>query len=96
MVLVMVLVMVMVMVMVHGTMFNKLDVESRLAGTPHRVICINVKHLINLTINFQFFFPAILRYIYQNPKSGKNLANIRYKHYIRYKSVINNAIITKI
>jgi hypothetical protein len=48
------------------------------------------------TINFLFFFhpPPILRYIYI--KSGQNLANIRYMHFIRYKSVINISIITKI
>jgi hypothetical protein len=30
------------------------------------------------------------------PKSGQIRANIRYMHYIRYKSVINISIITKI
>ena len=45
------------------------------------------------TINFLFFPTHFAVHI---PKPGQNLANIRYMHFIRYKSVINISIITKI
>ncbi len=47
---------------------------------------------IRYTINFHFFSSHFAVHI---PKSGQIRANIRYKHSIRFKSVINISIITK-
>jgi len=46
----------------------------------------------DIRLIFNFFSSQFAVHI---PKSGQTRANIRYKHSIRYKSVINISIITK-